>query len=152
MTKIMLFLFTSLISITTMLESVQASWCLGTGPGTCNLNIEGTPVFIQGGYKYVEMWTRINIYDHACNPIGYLNNPIKGVAIDSQLPFTIVMTEIQNDDRNFGFCYAGTCHNGGFTIQEFDEGGKTVIEALHAFDCVLWIKGDQQQRTLGSVT
>jgi hypothetical protein len=124
-------------TLANILQSAQASWCLGTGPGTCNLNIEGNPVITEGGYKYVEMWTAVNIYDNQCNLIGNLNRPIQGVAIDSQLPYTVVLKTLKNDSRNFTFCYAGKCYVNGFTFQEMDQGGYSVIEALHAFDCSL---------------
>ena len=110
-----------------------ASWCLGTGLGTCNLNIEGNPVTSDDGYDYVEEWTVVNIFDNHCNLIGYINNPIQGVAIDSQLPYTVVLKNIENGSRSFTFCYAGECHANGFTFQEMDRAGSSAIEALHAF-------------------
>jgi hypothetical protein len=124
-----------IFTLTYLLRSAQASWCLGTGSGTCNLNIEGVPVITSGGYKYVEEWTTANIFDSQCNLIGYINKPIQGVAIDSQLPYTVVLELIDNDSRSFTFCYAGKCYVNGFTFQEMDQGGNSVVEALHAFDC-----------------
>ncbi|EED12819.1 hypothetical protein TSTA_053370 [Talaromyces stipitatus ATCC 10500] len=123
----MVFKFGSLVIFTfaNLLRSAEASWCLGTGTGTCNLNIFGTPVITEG----------VHIYDNECNLIGYLNRPVEGVAINSQLPWTVVLKHIANDDRHFTFCYAGKCYVNGFTFQETDEGGYTAIEALHAFDC-----------------
>ncbi|OKL57519.1 hypothetical protein UA08_06909 [Talaromyces atroroseus] len=132
-----------------MLSSVQGSWCLATGPGTCNLNIEGTPVINEKTYRYSEVWTGINIFDHACNLIGYLEKPVKNVAIYSELPWTVVITEIQNNDRNFAFCYAGTCYDNGFTYNSFDEDGSGTIECLRAFDCDNELRTAKQERSSG---
>lgn len=133
--------------LTTLLRSAQASWCLGTGSGTCNLNIEGNPVTSDGGYEYVEEWTVVKIFDNKCHQIGYINNPIQGVAIDSQLPYTVVLKNIENGSRSFTFCYAGKCYVNGFTFQEMDHDGSSAIEALHAFDCV-----DELTSSLNSLT
>lgn len=136
-----------IFTLANLLRSAQASWCLGTGSGTCNLNIEGTPVVSNGGYKYVEKWTVVNIFDNKCNLIGYINNPIQGVAIDSQLPYTVVLKNIENGSRSFTFCYAGKCYVNKFTFQEMDQDGESVIEALHAFDC-----GDELMDSLNPLT
>jgi hypothetical protein len=141
---------TLLIIITTMLKSVRANWCLSTGPGTCNLNIVGHPVISNDGEKYVETWTRINIFDHACNLIGYLNSPLQGIAIYSELPWTVVITEIRNGERNFAFCYAGTCYDSGFTYNGFDEDASSVIECLRAFDCDHELRTAKQERSFES--
>lgn len=124
----------TLFSLANLLRPAQASWCLGTGSGICNLNIEGIPVTSEDGYKYEE-WTVVNIFNNKCNLIGYINNPIQGVAIDSQLPYTVVLKNIENGSRSFTFCYAGKCYVNKFTFQEMDQNGNSVIEALHAFDC-----------------
>lgn len=136
-----------IFSLANLLRFAQASWCLGTGLGTCNLNIEGNPVTSDDGYDYVEEWTVVNIFDNHCNLIGYINNPIQGVAIDSQLPYTVVLKNIENGSRSFTFCYAGECHANGFTFQEMDRAGSSAIEALHAFDC-----GTESTGSLESMT
>ncbi|EEA29079.1 hypothetical protein PMAA_038610 [Talaromyces marneffei ATCC 18224] len=136
-----------LVTLTNLLQFVEASWCLGTGVGTCNLNIEGNPVIANGDYQYVETWTAVNIFDNQCNLIGYLNNPIQGVAIYSQLPYTVVLKSFKNASRNFTFCYAGKCYVNSFTFQEMDQDGYSVIDALHAFNC-----SDELSSSLESMT
>jgi hypothetical protein len=89
----------------------------------------------DGGYKYVEEWKLVNIFDHRCNLIRYINNPIQGMAIDSQLPYTAVLKNIENGSRSFTFCYGGKCYVDEFTFREMGENGNSANEALHAFDC-----------------
>jgi hypothetical protein len=59
-------------------------------------------------------WEQAIIYDNACNPIGYYNNPYQGIAIDSQLPYTVVLMTLNTEGYydTIGMAYAGYSFTG----------------------------------------
>ncbi|QKX57836.1 uncharacterized protein TRUGW13939_04956 [Talaromyces rugulosus] len=95
----------------------------------------GNPVWTNGGAKYAIIWTNATIYDHTCKMLGYVEKPLQDVAIDSQLPWTVVLTLLRPNSQYIEFCYASTCYEGNFWCSTQDEYGTTTFECLHAFTC-----------------
>ncbi|KAK9243081.1 hypothetical protein V1506DRAFT_545562 [Lipomyces tetrasporus] len=79
--------------------------CIGQGPGSCQFTLVGfqnpNPT---GLWQYAAA-----LYDHECNVIGYMPQVSVGTAIDSQLPYTVDITSINDPIWGYGaqFNYAG---------------------------------------------
>ncbi|KAH8696733.1 hypothetical protein BGW36DRAFT_360548 [Talaromyces proteolyticus] len=125
----------SITTLALLLAISQAKYCTSQGPGVCQLNFQGSPLYTDGNYKYSIIWEFAYIFDNSCKQLGYVTYPLQGLAIDSQLPFTVDITWMSTDTEYFEFCYSATCHQGGFWCQLQDVNSTSIIECLHGFDC-----------------
>lgn len=112
-----------------------ANHCVGQGPGACQLDITGYRVYVEDRSGYMYKWENATIYDHKCNVLGAVAKPLEGVAIDSELPYTVVLTWLRVELEHIEFCYASMCYQGNFWCANLDESGMTTVECLHAFEC-----------------
>jgi hypothetical protein len=78
-------------------------------------------------------WFRAEIYDSYCNIIGYYDNPYQGLAIDSQLPYTVDLNYLSfgSDFHTIGMCYAAYCFQGTFDCYMYGD----AVSCQHAFPC-----------------
>lgn len=101
------------------LNGLANAQCTPTGPGVCNLGITvGNP----GGSED----TTVTLYDNYCNNMASAYNPGAGYCMDSSLPYTVCIREIDNTvnphiifdyaavhiDSNNGGCSCGFCGSG----------------------------------------
>jgi len=103
--------------------------CQGQGPGSCNL------VLIGGLQNGGVLWAEAVIYDHSCNVIGNYNEPKQGIAMDSQLRYTVVLSTLRTSgDYNWiGMRYADYAFDGHFACDKEENGSDNVC--AHAFPC-----------------
>lgn len=128
-------LILSIASLSGLFGKSHATFCVSQGAGSCQLDFTGHPVYSNNGFRYAVEWETASIFDHSCKLLGNVSKPLKNMSIYSALPFAIVLTWIETDTQYFEFCYAGTCHDGGFWCSSQDENSSTTIECIHAFDC-----------------
>ncbi|KAF9058160.1 hypothetical protein BJ165DRAFT_1398296 [Panaeolus papilionaceus] len=110
-----------LTCLAALVTQTAAQECSPTGPGVCNTSFHGR-LFAFGGIQKQELvaWTEMNIYDNSCNPLGTLDNPKEGVAVElDDLSFPVVINKLLNENVNdlahsIGFCYADKCYDEGF--------------------------------------
>ncbi|KUJ20756.1 uncharacterized protein LY89DRAFT_730770 [Mollisia scopiformis] len=103
-----------------------AAQCSGQGEGNCQLSFVGIPRTDCITYDNMLTcgeaitWTDAYIFDYACNQIGNAPYPAQGLAIYSELPWTVVITFLTQggpnnaflDFRSIGFAYAAySYHN-----------------------------------------
>ncbi|PPQ63879.1 hypothetical protein CVT24_009505 [Panaeolus cyanescens] len=101
------------LALIALVVNHASAQCTPTGPGVCNVGFVG---HIGLPLSSPMKWDRMNIYDRYCNTIGGRDYPTQGMAVPSQLPYTVVITRLQSggDYNRIGFCYAGQCFDGGF--------------------------------------
>ncbi|KAK9317848.1 hypothetical protein V1522DRAFT_409058 [Lipomyces starkeyi] len=83
--------------------------CIGQGAGSCQF----TMIIQLSGV--VDPSFAAALYDHECNVIGYMSDVYVGTAIDSQLPYTVDITTIQQVPYGATFNYAGGSFGTGIT-------------------------------------
>ena len=79
-------------------------------------------------------WTTAVIYNYECDTIGGpYDPPVQGLAMDSQLPYTVDLTYLPTNDAsgNIGFAYGGYYFEGQFACS----GDQALRKCQHAFPC-----------------
>ena len=79
-------------------------------------------------------WTTAVIYNYECDTIGGpYDPPFQGLAMDSQLPYTVDLTYLPTNDAsgNIGFAYGGYYFEGQFACS----GDTGLMKCQHAFPC-----------------
>jgi hypothetical protein len=109
--------------------------CTPTGAGVCNL---GIVTFAVAGYDGMEQ--NAVVYDRDCNIIGGTEGPYVGMALDSQLPYTIDFTQLSLtlQDPTLTFLYAGSeysTNNGQFSCRSCNSGLSGGLCCQCAFNC-----------------
>ncbi|KAH8805050.1 hypothetical protein F5884DRAFT_798306 [Xylogone sp. PMI_703] len=104
--------------------------CVPQGAGSCNFVLWASVDANGDGGVY---WTGATIYDNACNSIGGVFYPTQGEAIDSQLPYTVVIERLvySGDFQSIGMCYAAYCYQGDFACSQTG----SIISCAHGFPC-----------------
>jgi hypothetical protein len=83
-------------------------------------------------------WNTVNIYDHACNRIGGSWGLKQGDAINSSLPYTVVLDRLvtSRDIDQIRFCYGGYCNHDSFSCHtQADNPGWEINVCTHGFPC-----------------
>jgi hypothetical protein len=101
-----------------------AQQCIGQGPGYCQGVLQCTDELFGN-----DITCEFDIYDSYCNLIGSEEAPNVGDAIDSQLPYTVDLTElfptIDKDVISAQWLYAGGAYGtqiSGYTQGSFTSG------------------------------
>jgi hypothetical protein len=109
----------ALISSILTFLAVASADCEGQPPRNCNLVVRSyTPGFGQSGL-------RLDIYNNACRQIGFSD------AVDSEPPYTVVLTQLYLPNFDLQFCYAGSC----YTNPACGYGGGNNYQCQQAFRC-----------------
>jgi hypothetical protein len=145
----------SVLLLVSRSQSQGISDCIGQGAGSCNLAISGVQrsepelsmllqfkvlakTTLLGSGEGSIVWLAANIYDHSCNEIGHYWLPRQGLAIDSQLPWTVVLKRLANNGNydNIGMCYGSYCFQGDFACHrdDLDQDWEFNI-CMHGFNC-----------------
>ncbi|KAH8658145.1 hypothetical protein BX600DRAFT_514660 [Xylariales sp. PMI_506] len=129
-----LFLATAAALLSSKTVDAQNFLCTSQGAGSCNLSLIGIYTDEISGTLFE--WQSLGIFNNACVEIGGVSRPWQGEAVDSQLPYTVVLEYLPSgynvgDPTVIGMCYAGYCYTGNFACNVYG----SYLFCEHGFPC-----------------